>query len=109
MTEREKKFLDYLEYCYIGARAMDDIRFMVRIARAIAGFRLDPDIQRNESSTVTYTDWMQMVGAPMQCELEILRDQNTKLRDELHKVQLACERKNKLLKTLEMEGCVRDA
>ena len=36
---------DYLEKCYIGARAMDDDELQVRIARAIAAFEADPEME----------------------------------------------------------------
>ena len=41
--ENKRTILDYLENSYTGAKAADDPEMMVRIARAIAAFNLDPE------------------------------------------------------------------
>ena len=53
-----------------------------------------------ETSTVTFSEWNEMVGKKLQeriCELE---EKNRKLKEQLHKTQLALERKNRLIKEL---------
>lgn len=42
MSEEELSIVDYLETCYVGARAVDDVPCMVRISRALAAFKFDP-------------------------------------------------------------------
>lgn len=43
MLKKElQEILDYLEYAYSGAKLLDDIEAMVRISRAIEGFKLNP-------------------------------------------------------------------
>lgn len=51
MNDQEKNILEYLENSYTGARMMDDISAMVRIARAIAVFKADPKIAEDEIFT----------------------------------------------------------
>lgn len=36
-----KEILEYLENCYTGARAMDDVEMELRISRAIVAFKAD--------------------------------------------------------------------
>lgn len=43
MSEKEIEILEYLEDSFCGARAMDDLSAMVRISRAIAAFKSDPE------------------------------------------------------------------
>lgn len=43
MRDCEKEIIEYLEDCYTGARAIDDIILMVRIQRAIAAFNSNPE------------------------------------------------------------------
>lgn len=42
MSEQERIILQYLENSYTGARMLDDISAMTRIARAIEAFEADP-------------------------------------------------------------------
>lgn len=51
MNDQEKNILEYLENSYIGAKMMDDISAMVRIARAIDAFKADPETPEDEIFT----------------------------------------------------------
>lgn len=51
MNDQEKNILRYLENSYTGARMMDDIFAMARIARAIAAFKADPEIAEDKIFT----------------------------------------------------------
>ena len=42
LTKGERDIVDYLEKCYVGARMVDDVSCMVRIARALAAFKFNP-------------------------------------------------------------------
>ena len=42
MNEKESEILEYLEDSYCGANLAADSSAMVRIARAIAAFKVDP-------------------------------------------------------------------
>ena len=42
MTKNEAEILRYLEMCYTGARMLDDMPCIVRLARAIAVFKANP-------------------------------------------------------------------
>lgn len=39
----EQEIYDFLEKNYCGARAMDDLSCQIRLARAIAAFKSDPE------------------------------------------------------------------
>lgn len=43
MNNAEKEILDYLENSYTGARTMKDEECCIRLARAIAAFKSDPE------------------------------------------------------------------
>ena len=43
MSKQEKKILEYLEQSYSGAKMMGDESCQVRLARAIAAFKSDPE------------------------------------------------------------------
>ena len=43
MNNEELEILDYLENAYTGAKMYDDLSVMVRISRAIAAFKADPE------------------------------------------------------------------
>lgn len=45
MTEEQKTILEFLENSYTGARMVDDLDTMVRIARAIEAFNLPTDVE----------------------------------------------------------------
>ena len=51
MNDQEKNILEYLENSYTGARMMNDISAMIRIARAITAFKADPEIAEDEIFT----------------------------------------------------------
>ena len=53
---------------------------------------------RIETSTVTFSQWNKMVGLKRLERIADLEEENKKLREELHRTQLALERKNKLLR-----------
>lgn len=41
-TEKNyKEIIEYLENCYTGARACDDVEIMCRVSRALAAFKAD--------------------------------------------------------------------
>lgn len=66
MNETEKKILDYLENSYIGARTMDDESCQIRLARAIAAFKSDPEISAfalftNKFITEYCTEWGEVI------------------------------------------------
>ena len=46
MSEHERIILQYLENSYTGARMLDDISAMTRIARAIASFEAAPSAEK---------------------------------------------------------------
>lgn len=43
MNKAEQEIYDFLEKSYCGARAMDDLSCQIRLARAIAAFKSDPE------------------------------------------------------------------
>ena len=46
MANKDKDdILEYLEYSYTGARAMHDMEAQVRIARAMAAYNADPEME----------------------------------------------------------------
>lgn len=51
MNEAEKEIMKYLEEGYCGARTMDDESCQIRLARAIAAFKADPEEQLTELFT----------------------------------------------------------
>lgn len=43
MNKAEQEICAFLEKSYCGARAMDDLSYQIRLARAIAAFKSDPE------------------------------------------------------------------
>lgn len=52
MKDEQKAILDYLGTSYSGAKMMGDEETMLRIARAIAAFKMDTDVDIFEESAV---------------------------------------------------------
>lgn len=52
MSEQEKEIMKYLEHNYCGAKMMKNESCQIRIARAIAAFKADPEV----SSFVVFTE-----------------------------------------------------
>lgn len=48
MSESEKLVLEYLENAYTGARAMKDEGCLIRLARAIVVFKVDPETHETD-------------------------------------------------------------
>ena len=51
MNDAEKKILEYLENSYSGAKMMGDETCKVRLARAMAAFKTDPEVEAEEYFT----------------------------------------------------------
>lgn len=56
MSESEKLILEYLENAYTGASAMRDDKCLVRLARAIVAFKVDPEVHESEVFTQSFLD-----------------------------------------------------
>ncbi len=49
-----KEIVDYLETCYVGARAMNDTELQKRISNALAAFKADTDM---DIFTIDFIRW----------------------------------------------------
>ena len=56
MNEAEKEIMKYLEESYCGARTMDDESCQIKLARAIAAFKTDPEEQSTELFTEKFIE-----------------------------------------------------
>lgn len=56
LNKSELEVLDMLETAYSGARAMDDESCQVRVARAIAAFKADPEADPEDIFTESFIE-----------------------------------------------------